>query len=98
MCTQSEYIGVFGNLSTRNCLCFITIYHFPSNPAFTICSVVLFSSANPLAWISPDDDLALQLGNKPTESGLQNSHDQPSKKKKTSKLSTFGSNDELADR
>ncbi|KAG7543414.1 DNA-binding domain superfamily [Arabidopsis thaliana x Arabidopsis arenosa] len=53
--------------------------------------------ANPLAWISPDDHIALQLGT-PTDSGLYNSHDQPSKKKKTSKLSIFGSNDELADR
>ncbi|AED93952.1 Methyl-CpG-binding domain-containing protein 2 [Arabidopsis thaliana] len=53
--------------------------------------------ANPLAWISPDDHISLQLGT-PTESGLNNSHYQPSKKKKTSTLSIFGSNDELADR
>ncbi|XP_010440701.1 PREDICTED: methyl-CpG-binding domain-containing protein 2-like isoform X1 [Camelina sativa] len=54
--------------------------------------------ANPLAWISSSDDhIALQLAT-PTESGLRSSHDQPSKKKKTSKLSIFGSNEELADR
>ncbi|EOA17108.1 hypothetical protein CARUB_v10005368mg [Capsella rubella] len=44
-----------------------------------------------------DDPTALQLST-PTESGLRISHDQPSKKKKTSKASIFGSNDELANR